>query len=228
MKVLGIIVSAGKGRRFGGRIPKQFYKVGGVPVIGRTLATFDKASSVNEVCLVINPEYADPVKRIIKKYGIKKVSRIVEGGRERQYSVYNGLKASGEGWDIVVVHDGVRPLLTVKLLDRVISSAVRFGAAIPAVPPVDTLKVKTTHGYVKMTLDRSSIVAVQTPQAFRYDLLLSAHEKARNDGYLGTDDADLVERMGAKVRLVEGDYKNLKITTRYDILVAEAILRFGK
>ncbi len=226
MKTLAIIVSAGRGKRFGDSLPKQFHLIGGIPVIARTLLCFDRSKIIDKICLVIDKRYEDYYHRINKKYKIRKIFNIVHGGKERQQSVYNGLMSSGDGWDMVVVHDGVRPMVTEELLRAVLRAAKKFGSAIPGVKPYDTLKVKSKHSDVERTLDRDIISSIQTPQAFRYDILKEAHIRALKEKYTGTDDAELVERLGKRVKIVEGDYRNIKITTKYDIAIAETLLKF--
>lgn len=147
---------------------------------------------------------------------------IVSGGIERQHSVYNGLQAVKEG-EIVLIHDGARPFIRLEKIHELVKEAQEHGAAIPAVPMKDTVK-KVRNGMAEETVERSSLWAVQTPQAFRVSLVLEAHKRAQEEGYIGTDDASLVERMGKKVKIVEGDYRNIKLTTPDDLLFAEAIL----
>ncbi len=226
MKTLAIIVSAGRGKRFGDSLPKQFHLIAGIPVIARTLLCFERSKIIDKICLVIDRRYEDYYQRINKRYKFQKIFNIVQGGKERQHSVYNGLMSSGEEWDIVVIHDGVRPLVTEELLRCVVGAAKKFGSAVPGVNPYDTLKIKSRHSYVEETLDREIISSIQTPQAFRYDIIKEAHVRALKEKYIGTDDAELVERLGRKVRIVEGDRRNIKITTKYDIAIAEALLKF--
>lgn len=147
---------------------------------------------------------------------------IVSGGAERQHSVYNGLKAVKES-DFVLIHDGARPFITIEKIHELVKEANEHGAAVPAVPMKDTVK-RVSQGFVDETVERSSLWAIQTPQAFRVSLILEAHERARQEGYVGTDDASLVERIGKKVKVIEGNYRNIKLTTPDDLLFAEAIL----
>jgi len=226
MKTAAIIVSAGSGKRFGSTVPKQFHQIDRIPVIVRALWCFEKTSSINAICLVIQKKYMDHYRSLINKYRFKKIYWIIQGGRERQESVYNGLSAIGDGWDMVVVHDGVRPFVSNKLLKAVLQSAVRFGASVPGIKPVDTIKISNNNNFVLKTLERNSLCAIQTPQAFRYDILKRAHEKARDENYVGTDDAELVERCGFRVKIVNGDYRNIKITQKHDIVLGEAIARY--
>lgn len=224
MKVLGIIVAAGEGKRFRDKLPKQFHMLGGMPAIARTLMTFEKSGLINGVIVVCNNKFKKKTRKIIKECGIKKVFKIVNGGKKRQDSVYNGLISAGEGWDIVVIHDGVRPFVTEEIIAKVVKAAIRYGAAIPGVRPLDTVKVKNDDGNIETTIDRNSTVLIQTPQAFRPGILRQAHIEARKQKYIGTDDAELVERIGKHVRVVDGDYRNIKITTKYDMIVANALI----
>lgn len=224
MKTAGIIVSAGKGSRFGGSLPKQFYPLIGKPVVAWSLLCFERSELIDEIYLVIDLKYLKKYQKIIDEYGIKKIIKIVKGGRERQYSVFNGINSIEGKCDIVVVHDAVRPFVTDTLLSKIIRTAQRFGSAVPGVKAIDTLKA-VNKNFVERTIDRKHIYAIQTPQAFRYEILKSAHIKARESKYTGTDDAELVEMAGGRVRIVEGDYRNVKITTKYDILIGEAIAR---
>lgn len=226
MKTLAIIVSAGKGKRFGDILPKQFHLINGVPVIAKTLLCFENSDIIDKICLVIDNKLIEKYEKILKKYRIKKVLKIVSGGKERQDSVYNGLFKSGNNWDIVVVHDGVRPFVTESLLESVVVAAKKYGAAIPGIKPVDTLKISSHNSYVKETIDRDKISVIQTPQAFRSDILRRAHIVAKEKNYRGTDDAELVEKIGLKVKIIEGDYKNIKITTKYDIIIGSVIDKF--
>lgn len=226
MKVLGIIVAAGEGKRFGSKIPKQFHLISGIPVIARTLTVFEKSDLIHGVIVVCSNKFKKKTKEIIKKFGIKKVFKIVNGGRTRQDSVYNGLISAGEEWEIVLVHDGVRPFVTEEIIVKVVNEAIHYGAAIPGIRPLDTVKIKKDDGNVETTVERDRTVLIQTPQAFRQEILREAHIEARRQKYTGTDDAELVERIGKQVRVVDGDYRNIKITTNYDIVLANAIIKF--
>ena len=162
-------------------------------------------------------------KEIVNKYKLSKVAKIVAGGKERQDSVAKGLACIGDGFNLVLVHDGVRPLVSQAVINRVIYAAKENGAAIAAVPIRDTIKAVSSEGWVDQTLERSKLWSVQTPQAFRYNLLKAAYAKAESDGFSATDEALLVEHLGHPVRVVKGSTQNIKITTPGDLDIAEAI-----
>ncbi len=225
VRVYAIIPAAGRGTRMGTETPKQYSLLGGRPLLVSTLEVFERCALVQGVILVTAPSMEDFCKReIVEKFGICKVESIVHGGRERQESVYRGLKAIPEA-DIVAVHDAVRPLLPMKLLEESIKEAERWGAAAPAVRLTDTLKTVDGGEVSSGTVDRTLLRAVQTPQTFKYEILLEAMENAARDGFTGTDETSAVERAGYKVKLIEGSPLNIKVTTQDDMALAEAILK---
>jgi len=222
--VSAIIVAAGKGSRMNMNLNKVFIEICGKPVLARTLEVFEDCSLVDEIILVVNKEDIVYCKQdILDAYDIQKVKTIVAGGEERQQSVYNGLAEVSENCDIVLVHDGARPFIRNEQIVSSIHDAWKFGASCVAVPSKDTLKIAEQGEFVKETLDRSAVWSVQTPQTFKYELLMEAHEKAYKDNFMGTDDAVLVERLGWKIKLTMGSYENIKITTKEDLIFAEAI-----
>lgn len=223
-KVAAVIPAAGQGKRMQTTVSKQFLHLQGMPVIVHTLQAFDSCDEVGEVVLVCAEGEKTVYEDLIGVFEIKKVFRVVAGGAERQDSVYNGLQAVPDDTDIVLVHDGARPLVDAGIIGRVIAAAGSCGAAVAAVPVKDTIKMADAAGLVEKTLERGRLYQVQTPQGFRYDLLKNAYEQARQTGYLGTDDASLVERLGVKIQLVPGAYENIKITTAEDMVLAEAVL----
>ncbi len=225
MNVHVLIPAAGAGRRMGGDVNKQYLLLDGRPILAHTLSLFEDHPQISGITLIAPSEEISYCRDdVIDAYGFAKVSEIVAGGAERQDSVRNGLRAcAAADDDIVLVHDGVRPLLPSGLIDTVIAAAIDNGAALVAVPAKDTIKV-VVDGKVQQTPDRSTLWQAQTPQAFRYDLIASAHEKAYKEGYQATDDAQLVEWVGQPVAIVEGDYRNLKITTPEDLLLAESFI----
>lgn len=221
-----VIVAAGKGTRMNMDINKQYIDLGGMPLLARTIKVFEENSAIDEIILVVNGE--DILwcrKNIVGSYGFSKVRAIVAGGSERQASVYNGLCEVNSGCGVVLIHDGARPFIRDAAIISSIDAAREFGAAAVAVPVKDTIKEATSEGLVGRTLDRSLLWAVQTPQTFRYGLILDAHRRALEQGYTGTDDTVLVERLGYAAKLVMGSYDNIKITTVEDLAVAEAILK---
>jgi 2-C-methyl-D-erythritol 4-phosphate cytidylyltransferase len=181
---------------------------------------FDGVSAVSRIVVVAPASHLERVRRLLRSAGLRAAWCAVTGGAERQDSVWNGLGALDPPAEIVLVHDAVRPLVTARVIRDVIREARRSGAAVAAVPVKDTIRRITGEAGASRTLDRSLLRAVQTPQGFRAELLLKAHRKARREGFLGTDEASLVERMGVAVHLVTGDYRNIKITTPEDLAAA--------
>lgn len=228
MGVKALIPAAGMGKRMGAGINKQYLLLAGKPILAHTLEVFERASFVDEVYLIV-PEDEIPFCRenVVERFGFSKVARIVPGGSERQYSVLNGLRAvevADPLETVVVIHDGVRPFLPMSVLRNTTETARFHDGALVAVPVKDTVKV-VKEGVVLETPDRSSLWLAQTPQAFRYGIIREAHERAALEGWLGTDDASLVERLGKSVHVVAGEYSNFKITTPEDLILAEAFLK---
>jgi len=228
-KVAAVVPAAGSGRRMGAGADtkKQFMVLDGVPVVGHALNVLENSRVQSIVVVVGSGEVEHCRSAVVEKMGLKKVTAIVTGGKERQDSVYNGLLALAPDTGIVVVHDGVRPLLRLEELERVIESAETYGAATLAVPAKDTVKVSGGDSFVAGTFPRDSLWLTQTPQAFRYEIILKAHREARKRNYTGTDDAGLVELLGMPVKIVPGSYKNIKITTPEDLIMAAALLKSG-
>ncbi len=223
MKTIALITAAGKGQRMQSPIPKQYLSLGGKPILAQTLQVFEECTAIDGIYVIVPQDQMDMVQReIIEKYQFKKVLKVVRGGKIRQYSVWNGLKAIRSGCSIVVVHDGVRPLISRRLIAQSIEAAKKNGAAVVAVLARDTVK-RTVAGKKVQTLPREEIWLAQTPQTFQYPLLMNAYQKAHQDDILGTDDASLVERIGHPITLIMGDYSNIKITTPEDLVLAEAL-----
>lgn len=209
----------------GSNTPKQFLSLGGLPIIVYSLQVFEQSESIAEVVLAV-PE-ADRefcLKEIVTRHGLTKVRRIVAGGEQRQDSVRHGLAAVDETIDLVLVHDAVRPFVTPDMVGRVVQRAGEYGAAVVAIPMRDTVKRMGADGLVEGTVDRGGLWLAQTPQVFRRELLQEAHQKALVDGFQATDDAQLVERLGHRVAIVEGSGENIKITRPEDLAIGEAIL----
>lgn len=209
----------------GSNTPKQFLSLGGLPIIVYSLQVFEQSESIAEVVLAV-PE-ADRefcLKEIVTRHGLTKVRRIVAGGEQRQDSVRHGLTAVDETVDLVLVHDAVRPFVTPDMVGRVVQRAGEYGAAVVAIPMRDTVKRMGADGLVEGTVDRGGLWLAQTPQVFRRELLQEAHQKALVDGFQATDDAQLVERLGHRVAVVEGSGENIKITRPEDLAIGEAIL----
>ena len=214
--VAAVIPAGGAGTRFGGRTPKQFLRFGAMPILAATVRHFTVHPAVSAVVVAAPGPHVARARRILGAVAGRAPLTVVAGGRTRQDSVWLALQAAPEEAGIIVVHDGVRPLITRRLIDAVVDAARETGAAICALPVTETVK-RARGGFVEATVDRSELWTVQTPQAFRADLLREAHEKARRDGVVGTDDAMLVERLGHPVRVVRGLPENLKITTPEDL-----------
>ena len=209
----------------GSHTPKQFLTLGGLPVLVHTLRVLEAADSVGEIILVV-PE-ADRefcLQEIVTRHRLSKVNKIVAGGERRQDSVRHGLSAIDGDPDLVLVHDAVRPFLTREMITGVLEQAAKHGAAVVAIPMRDTVKQVGADRLIECTVDRRSLWLAQTPQAFRLALLREAHRKAEQEGFHATDDAQLVERLGHRVALVEGSAENIKITRPEDLAIGEAIL----
>lgn len=226
MSSLGVvIVAAGQGSRMQTKESKQYLPLAGKPILIHTLERFAAHSEIGWITVVVPPGDEQRVSDLAAAYGIHdKIAAITAGGAERQHSVLNGLETLQDKVDLVLVHDAVRPFVTHEMISAVAEEAKANGAAVLAVPVKDTIKIAGSDGTVSSTPDRRSLWAVQTPQAFRVSLLLRAYEQAIRDEYLGTDDASLVERLGEAVKIVPGDYANIKLTTPDDLYWAEHYL----
>lgn len=226
-RVTAIIPAAGEGKRIGGEVQKQFRSLLGKPILAHTLEKFQTCEAVDEIVLVVSDSMMTDSTRLVEDYHISKVVEVVRGGSRRQDSVYNGLQAlMVHPTDIVLIHDAVRPLVSHVQIEELIEACITYKAVVPAVQPKDTIKHSSPDGeFVFSTLDRSSLWLVQTPQAFAADLVVSAYQRAHAEQYSATDDASLVERMGVNVKIVEGRYDNMKITTSEDLSIAEVILK---
>lgn len=217
-----VVVAAGKGTRMGTTESKQYLLLQDKPVLVHTLEVFQAAPECESIVLVTGAQDRARCQAWVKQYGLTKVRDIRAGGKERQDSVYEGLKAiESYGLELVLIHDGVRPFVQQSHIRACCEAAHAHGAAVLAVPVKDTIKQVNEHGVITATPDRNSLWAIQTPQAFRLDVVMKAHHEARRCERTGTDDAMLVEQMGVPVRVVEGDYSNVKLTTPEDLWFAE-------
>ena len=215
-----IITAAGRSRRMG--VNKLLLPLGGEPVLVRTCAVFNDMDRVRDIVVTAPQGLEDEYAGLLRSRGIGKVSRVVVGGEERQDSIYEAMRVLQAGEDdFVAVHDAARPLITARMIDNICAALDGCDGVVPAVAVKDTIKRVDDAGVVVETLQRSELRAVQTPQIFRFGPLLRAYEAAYREGFIGTDDAGLMERYGGVVRTAEGDYRNLKITTAEDIAVAE-------
>ncbi|WP_434749248.1 2-C-methyl-D-erythritol 4-phosphate cytidylyltransferase [Paenibacillus amylolyticus] len=213
-----VIVAAGRGTRMGTTESKQFLLLQDKPVFIHTLEVFATLDEIREMILVTGAADVERCLKWVKEYQLESRVRVIPGGKERQHSVHEGLRALGTDW--VLVHDGVRPFVTREHIRDCMAVAASGGGAVLAVPVKDTIKQVNAEGIVTATPDRSSLWSIQTPQAFRLSSLLEAYESAEQDGFLGTDDAMLAERQGMSVKVVEGSYTNIKLTTPEDLQYA--------
>jgi len=228
MKIVALIAAAGKGKRMNARINKPFIPIFGKPILAYTIEKFEKCKLIDKIYLLVNAEEKEIChKNIILKYNFFKVQELVDGGKTRQDSIYNGLKALDKDTDIVVIHDGARPLVEATTIRDSIEKAQEYGAAIAVIPIKDTVKKSENNFFINKTLNREEIWRSQTPQTFKYDIILPAYHQAYKDKYLATDDAAIVERYGHKVKLIIGSEENIKITTPFDVIVAEIFLKKG-
>lgn len=225
-RTAALIPAAGSGRRMGERVAKPFLRIGGREILAYTLDVFEACGVIDEVWVIVAPEHRALCQQtVVDHYGFHKVRGVIAGGATRQESVWQGLQQVGQGVEFVVVHDGVRPLVTEKLLQEALHQAVSHGAAIAAVPVKDTLKRVSATGEVEATMPREGLWRVQTPQAFRRRLLQEAFQHAWKQGFTATDEAGLIEALGQGVRIVQGLESNVKITTPDDLLICESLLR---
>ncbi len=220
--VSAIIVAAGKSTRMGSN--KMLHSFGTKTVFERTVAEFEDCGAVDEIIVVSSEENVAEFSELVRKNLFTKVTAIVRGGNNRQESVFNGLKRCNKNAGVVAIHDGARPLVKKETIAEVLNEALKYGAASAAIKSRDTIKKIDSEGFAVDTIDREAAVLIQTPQAFRKDLIMEAHEKAAADGFLGTDDCSLTERMGIRTKLVYVPYYNLKLTVPDDILLAKAVL----
>ena len=223
-KVGAIIVAAGESKRMGG-VDKVFAPLGGKPILSRVIDTFRECDSVAQIVVVVNGKNLEQCRQLITEGGWYKPIEVCAGGRRRQDSVAAGLNHLSQcQW--VVIHDGARPLLTVDLIKSGLEAARETGAAVAAVPVTDTIKVAGDDRFVQQTPPRGNLWAVQTPQVFRFDIVAEAYRQAHGEA---TDDASLVEQLGYKVKLYIGSYNNIKVTTPYDLALAEVLWqKYGK
>ena len=220
-----VIVAAGTGSRMNMGINKQFIKLEGKEIIAYTIEKFYNNSNIEDIVVVVKEDESEFFKKeILDKYNFKNV-KIAYGGKERQDSVYNGLKLLDEKCDVVLIHDGARPFVSDKIIDKSIEEAKEHKAIVVGVPVKDTIKVIDNDKNIVDTPNRSVLWAVQTPQTFDYNILIDAYKDAFKNKFYGTDDAMLVERIGYKVKMLEGSYNNIKITTQEDLNIGSQIVR---
>lgn len=221
-----IIVAGGTGKRFGNITKKQFADLCGKPVLYYSIDAFEKCKLVSEIVLVLPAEYMDSYDKSISRIkSFKKVKKIIQGGKQRQDSVYNGLKNVSNNADIVLVHDAARPLVSINIISKVIEQSNLSDCAICAVAINDTIKQSNGDHLVKQTIPRDDLWLAQTPQGFKYDLIMSAFKNAYDNNIYGTDESSFIELLGVKPAIVEGAKNNLKITNPEDLKLAEFYLK---
>lgn len=220
-----IVLAAGKGARMNAGMNKQFVNINGRPLLAHTLEVFQSCKAIDSIILVAGKDELQLCReQILEVYGFDKVDKLVAGGNERQQSVFNGITQLADDCEVVVIHDGARPVITGDIIERCIEGAKAFGAVSAGMPAKETVKILDGNGFVEYTPKRETVWVTQTPQAFRPETIRKAHENAQSKGIFGTDDAFLVECLGVKVKMIECSYENIKVTTPEDIILAEIIL----
>ncbi len=217
-----VLPAAGSGKRMGAGHNKLFLQLAGKPILAHTLLVFEQDPNCTGIWIAVKDEERDVVQALLKEHRISKVKGLPTGGEERQHSVYSCIKQM-KNVNIVLVHDAARPFITEPIIKQLAETAYFQGAAIAGVRVKDTMKV-VRDGIIEETIDRELLWSIQTPQAFRFNLLAEAENVAEKIGFLGTDEAMLVERLGHKIHIVESSYENVKMTTKEDLLFGEAIL----
>ena len=223
--ISAIILAGGKGKRMGAPVSKQFIEIKGKPIIYYTIKKFSENKKIDNIVVVLSKDEVGYFKEnILEKYNLK-VDNIVIGGTERQDSVYNGLKSLEDtNTDIVLIHDGARPFISDRIIDDGIKFAQVYGACAPGVMPKDTIKIKNESNFSVSTPDRGSLVAIQTPQVFKFNEILECHEKIKINNIVVTDDTMVAEKFGYSVYHYDGEYTNIKVTTPEDLILGEKLI----
>ena len=228
-KIAAIIPAGGSGVRMEQKTAKPYLFLDSIPIIVHTLRVFEESPLIDAILLVVqNNDITLAYNEILIPFGFTKVTDVIPGGEMRQDSIYNALPFLTNDHSLIVVHDGVRPLVEHHILEQTIETAQHTGAAIAGVPVKDTCKTIGTDFFVQQTINRHNMYQIQTPQVFKKEILLTAYREAHKDGFYGTDDASLVERIGLPVKVVNGSYENIKITTPDDLFQAELIVKKRK
>ena len=215
-----IIPASGSGIRFGSKTPKQFLKIGGTEILILTLSRFLSDKRIKSVFISAQKKYIGKIENLVREYSIRKVKEVVEGGMYRQDSVYNSFKRIKCGKNgRIIVHDAVRPFVSRKLLNNLLEASPDYDCVVPAVRLTDTVKLTDDRGIVLKTVPRENLWSIQTPQIFSYDKLSRAFDYAARHMFIGTDEASLMEYAGFKVKVIEGEMSNIKITTRKDLVL---------
>lgn len=221
--ISAIILAGGKGTRMGANISKQYIKLKGKPILYYTIKRFSESKDIDKIILVLPKDEIDYCKeKVLDKYSLH-VDLIVQGGKERQDSVMNALNELIDE-EIVLIHDGARPFVSQRIIDEGIKYARLYGASAPGVMPKDTIKIKGDNNFALSTPDRNTLVAIQTPQVFKFGIIKECHKKVKEEDIKVTDDTMVVETYGNKVYLYEGDYTNIKVTTPEDLILAEKLI----
>ncbi len=230
MNATAIIVAAGQGRRIGGNIPKTFLPLCGRPMVLRTLDRFLSARTIGKLVLVVPADQLSRAQKMLEEDAAlqNRAWVLQSGGPSRQESVLRGLQSTGADSDVIAIHDGARPFISPALIDRCVEAARQKGAVVVGLPARDTIKLVATDRYIESTLPRGSLWEIQTPQVFRRDIVLAAHEWAASAGVAATDDAMLVEQQGERVFVLEGERSNFKITFADDLWLAESMIQQGR
>ncbi|VUZ85208.1 2-C-methyl-D-erythritol 4-phosphate cytidylyltransferase [Candidatus Methylomirabilis lanthanidiphila] len=228
MIVTAIVPAGGAGIRFGGAVKKQFITLNGLPILSHTLRALAASNAFAVIIVAVPAGEESKGREALELARINLETEVVPGGQTRQESVYNGLQRAKAATDLVLIHDGVRPFVSREVVLSTVEAARHAGAAVAAVPVVDTIKRVDIDGFVVETLPRGQLWSIQTPQVFQYELLMRAHRVGREHGIIATDDAALVERIGGTVKVVRGSYENLKITGEEDLPLADLILKRRK
>ncbi|MDP8299567.1 MAG: 2-C-methyl-D-erythritol 4-phosphate cytidylyltransferase [Candidatus Tantalella remota] len=225
MKTVGIILAGGTGERMGGELPKQFLELAGKPVIAHSIEAFDKSVLIDVIIIVCHAEHIDRMADIVKGIKPKKECKIIPGGKTRQESSYNGVKACPEDTEYVLIHDAARPFVTDRIIKDVLEAATETGASMPVIDMDDTVVVAEA-GMVTEVPDRNTLKRVQTPQGFKYEVILKAHDRALTDGIKdSSDDCGMVLNISAGVGIVSGDKNNGKITEHMDLHIADGFTK---
>lgn len=222
LRTVAIVPAAGPGRRLGLKVKKPFVLLRGRPLVTYALSALESSPSIDAIIVAVNGPSLKRFRHLIKKYRFAKIIDVVAGGKTRFESVRNCLRMVDPSFDIVLIHDGARPFLDEALIKGSIRLAAKFGGCVAAVPENDTVKLAGEGLFIKKTLDRNKLFRAQTPQTFRYDLIKKAY--ALKGAAAVTDDASLAERLGERIKILEGSYKNIKITTHVDLKIAEVLL----
>ncbi|HPI21399.1 MAG TPA: 2-C-methyl-D-erythritol 4-phosphate cytidylyltransferase [Candidatus Kapabacteria bacterium] len=221
MNFVAIIVAGGVGKRFNSELPKQFIELNGIPIIIRTISIFEQNENINSIIIAMNEDWISYFQEMLKLHNFKKIHSIVKGGEQRHNSVFNALNTEiARNSDFILIHDAVRCFTTQNLLNDLIKNAIEFGAVIPGIKPKDTVKKIIQNNVIETTVDRNSLLLVQTPQVFKKDIIFDSYQKINND-IQATDDSYIVELAGYQVKVIEGEERNIKITTPLDLEIGK-------